>query len=399
MGILKNTLTAVNRIKEKNLDVYFNTFDGRYYWGDILLDRKGISKLAFELNKSDESEFDRISRESVEDALYNLDNERNPVKEEIMNLPKPTKVDKDNWDNLNEMLGVTNYFTFDIQNPELRLAQLQNIFIGYVARILNPGCVFPYAYILLGKEGGEGKTTFCKILGGKYHRRFPIAGVFSFEDKFTRRLRACTVMEIPEVNFKNSFVANILKVYPDDSSYVLNEKSSNFDVDVQSHCILIGTTNEVSFKDRWNRKTPVLPVNEIDLEWLAENVDKMKAVARDLYLSQWNGESGHPSGDVRLPSYLWKDELSDTNEFQIDRKFTQAMQDYEAYLSRVPVNEFVSTEAINTYLDSREVDTGKARPTKTYLENRGWIQVRKKVDGVTKLGYKKVHTEEEINSW
>ena len=157
---------------------------------------------------------------------------------------------------------------------------------GVVVRAVLPGSTFPYCPILYSPHQGAGKGDTLKILSGGYHSLL-FTGMFALPNSqqlLTERFRGKSVVEIGEFDGVSGHAADALKSIVTDGIFAgVRAAYGRQAKDWPMTAILVGTTNSDSvLTDNDNRRYPVLTIEngeEIDLHWIADNVESLWAQA------------------------------------------------------------------------------------------------------------------------
>lgn len=292
-----------------------------------------------------------------------VDNRYNPVHDRLHALV---------WDGKDRLdkLGVNVYQTAD---TELNNAIAALIPRGIVARILNPGCVFPYMPILYSHRQGVGKGDSLKLFSMGYHAEGMELEGFDTQKKIQERQRGRAVIEVGEIDSIGGRALRTLKNLITDTELV-NRLAYGQQATIHSiGCIFAGTTNQKHFLwDSEHRRFPVLEIPDgklVDLAYLRANVEQILAQAVHEY------DKTQDNGAVRLPKHLWQP----SNEQSSDHVVVNHMESVlEAYLSGHSIFNYTN---ICEELRSKGVRFHDVELSRT-LGKMGWERRRRRIAGV-----------------
>jgi putative DNA primase/helicase len=219
------------------------------------------------------------SSNKIEDSL-SLEIERNsfhPIKDYLL---------ESKWDGVSRIGSVLPAY-FGAEDTVYTREAFKKMLVASVARIMEPGCKFDYALILVGTQGLK-KSSFLNILGrGWFSDSFnTVQGKESFE-----QLQGAWIIEIAELSaFRKSEVESIkhfIAKQKDDFRPAYARSPETF----KRQCVFFGTTNNLEFlKDpTGNRRFwPVLcGVNNVTKDVfkdLPKEIDQIWAEAFELYI-------------------------------------------------------------------------------------------------------------------
>jgi hypothetical protein len=170
----------------------------------------------------------------------------------------------------------------------------RNMFIGLVARALNPGCKVDEALVFEGPQGSL-KTSALEVIGGEYFKELTAQ---PNQKDFEQQLRGVWLGEFSELaTVKRADDIEKLKQFITCRVDHFRPSHGRAEVDLPRRTVLCGTTN----KTDWNndptgaRRFIPVEVTRIDLSWLRQNRDQLFAEAVALYKTQTYAGSKHAS--------------------------------------------------------------------------------------------------------
>lgn len=153
--------------------------------------------------------------------------------------------------------------------------------VGAVARALEPGCQMDTMLVLEGPMQGEGKTSFCRILGG----RWAATTTLVLGDKDTSQLVSTAwITELGELRSLHSTdmdaAKSFLTLMEDRFRVPWGRVPERF----PRRAVFFGTTNKDTYlKDTRNRRIWPVRVGDFDLDALRRDRDQLWAEAVHLY--------------------------------------------------------------------------------------------------------------------
>lgn len=203
--------------------------------------------------------------------LLNVARERrhDPVREYLLGLK---------WDGTKRIANVLMERTSPRNvNKFLLPVMSRKFFISAVARGLQPGCQVDTVLVLTGR-GGAGKTSFVRVLGGDF------AGNINLDVANKDSLMMLTGRWLVELDELSSAKRSDVEVFRGFITRTVDHFRPPYERAVVAEprrCVFIGTSNDstpVHDSEGWRRYWPV-EVDQIDLEWLADNRDQLWAEA------------------------------------------------------------------------------------------------------------------------
>jgi predicted P-loop ATPase len=157
----------------------------------------------------------------------------------------------------NRYLGIDpNDFHSNLYNIFVR-----KFFISAIARVFEPGCEVHQALLLQGQEGGSGKSTFFKTMGGKWYDCSATSDIDSTKNKMV--FHKCLIQEWDEFEKITS-----AKAAGNIKSFITNPTDSYVKpygrdaIDHPRQFVICGTVNKMTFlqDETGNRRFPVIPI-------------------------------------------------------------------------------------------------------------------------------------------
>lgn len=220
----------------------FNEFDGKHYlckrapWRKFRepepmrnVDYSGVHNYI-------ECRYHISGRTKIEDALI-LEAERlrfHPIRDYLNGLE---------WDGVNRVDNLLIEY-FGAEATEYTKAVIRKWLVAGVARVFNPGVKFDYVPVLVDPEQGSYKSTFVKILGGRW-----------FSDTFTtiqgnsafEQLAGAWVIEIGEMSAFRKAEVDAVKQFVSKASDQYRPAYGRTVEIFPRQCIFFGNTNNIDF--------------------------------------------------------------------------------------------------------------------------------------------------------
>jgi len=216
-----------------------------------------------------------ITREDMRDAIVHVArrNSYDPVRSYLESLPS--------WDGIDRSQGLLDSLHVEEPKP-LHRSMLRRTLIAAVARVFEPGCKVDTICVLHAPEGGEGKSTFWRMLFGG--DEFFSDSRIDLENKDgMQSVDRYWVHEWAEMAaLKSNATGETIKAF---LSSQRDDYRAPYAATVTSHprrSLFVGTTNDsVVLRDNGgNRRFWIIPdVGEINLAWVDQNQAQILAQA------------------------------------------------------------------------------------------------------------------------
>ena len=176
------------------------------------------------------------------------------------------------------------------QDDEWSQTRLQKFLIACVARVYEPGCQVDYALILHGGQGAT-KSSFFRELGGEYFTD-SLGDLKNSKDdlQILHKHWICEWSEADQI-FVGAHQAEKIKRFVSGRDDTFRAPYGRTAQTYKRRSVIVGTTN----RDDWandptgNRRFPVIPVKQTNVQWIRENRDRLWGRAAVEYRrgSQW----------------------------------------------------------------------------------------------------------------
>lgn len=176
------------------------------------------------------------SQFKIEDCLA-LEAEKNryhPIKEMLNGLE---------WDGVKRIESLfIEYFGAEATNYTKQVAR--KMMAGAVARIMNPGCKFDYAVVLVDPTQGTFKSSFFATLGGEWFSDTltTISGTVAFE-----QIQGAWIIEISELSALKKAEVESVKTFISKQKDHYRPAYGRTPETYKRQCIFVGTTNNTDF--------------------------------------------------------------------------------------------------------------------------------------------------------
>jgi predicted P-loop ATPase len=310
----------------------------------------------------------RLSRDVTHQAVdrHAEDHPFHPVKEYLDGLE---------WDGVPRLRGgmwegesvppfVTVYLGAE---PTTYGAEIGTMFlVSMVARIYQPGCKADHMLVLEGPQG-EMKSTFCRILGGKWFSD-GLPEIDKGGRDVSQHLRGKWLIEVSEMHAMNKAEASQLKAFISRTTECYRPSYGRREVVEPRQCVFIGTTNkDVYLRDETGgRRFWPLVCGSINPADLSRDRDQIFAEAVHLFRAdeRWwpdkDFEKKHisPQQTARYEPDVWE----------------EAIETWLRTRSRATVSE-VAREALQ--LEMRRIGRADQNRISAAMTHLGWQQAKR----------------------
>jgi hypothetical protein len=281
-GIIPNEENVYRTIKNDLLlrDVFrYNTFIGvieskfeNEQWE--ALQRTDVISVRMHLMRT-YAHFAKIPHSSVEDAIirFSKDNKVSPPVEYFKSLV---------WDKkprLNEWISET----YNTPNGEYHQAVGSNWFKGMIKRMVQPGCKFDYVLVLEGRQGIKKSTSLAVVGSIPNHPSLHVETVFTPDNKdFFMLFSGKAIVEFSEGETLTRTESKHLKAIITMQFDKYRPPYERSPKDFPRQCVFAMTTNQEEYlKDETGNRRwlPVACEGVVNIEWLQENIEQIRAEA------------------------------------------------------------------------------------------------------------------------
>lgn len=270
--------------------------------------------------------------------------------------------------------------------------------IAAVARIMEPGCKFDYAPVLVGGQG-IGKSTFVETLSMGWFGE--LSADFSNDQKLAEQMLGCWIMEMAELVSMTRSEVEPAKQFLSGRSMTVRMAYDRHPTEYPRQTVFMGTTNNPDFlkDDTGNRRFWVIQCGnkQIDIVKLRTELAQLWAEAVAMYDDM---RSKHPYGD--LPLFL----QSESSRNQAKELQEAALRPSEAdtlaerikpILDRkIVADDFENVNSGGVPGATRRMKIGPA----TIMEELGDSRISTQMIAIAlqKLGWRKTGRRERVNS-
>ena len=290
-----------------------------------------------------------------------LENAYHPLREELKSLI---------WDKTPRLKDFCYKYLGTPQNPYHEFVG-KAFLISAVARVFEPGCKVDHMMVFEGKQG-IGKSTACKILGGKHFS--DALPDLSKGKEVSQHLAGKWIIEVQELAASSKAESAELKAFITRSEEIYRRPYASIEVSEPRQCVFVGTTNKSTYlRDETGARRfwPVKVVN-VDFEALANDRDQLLAEAIVCFK---NGVKWHP-------------------DKVFEQKYILPQQDsrYEDDAWEVPIRYYLTLKKLKkTYVgdiltDALQVEKSKhnradQNRVTAILQRIGWVRWKKDTSG------------------
>ena len=309
------------------------------------------------------------TREALHEGFRNLclDNSFHPVRDYLQGLQ---------WDGKLRLPTFAQSY-FDADGDPLVNAAARMIPYGMVGRILQPGVKFDYAVVLQGAQGC-GKSSSLRILAGpEFHgESVPLTSNDSAKIVI-ERTRGKAIIELAELAGWYYSEAESTKAMISAQSDSARLAYGKMTVEVLRQFIFVGSTNNEKFlrDTTGNRRFPVVPCGNIDLQGLERDRDQILAEAvHDLQKIL--------PGAITIPAALFEAQAAQAEERRQVGGFEEWLYGYlDNQAPGAPIVSEKLREAMKADLAGTPVYPGNTEFSQV-MEGAGLMQARRGKDRV-----------------
>lgn len=210
-------------------------------------------------------------------------------------------------------------------------------FTGMIRRIMEPGCLFDYVLVLVGKQG-IGKTSLFRIIGGPWYKAY--GGAIDNKD-FYLALRGAMLVDLDEGSTLNKSDSIRLKSVITSTH---DEYRAPYDRTMKKYprrfVFSMSTNDTEPLRDvTGNRRYWTIDgAEQIDFKWLQENRDQIFAEAYHYYvkgtkLPEIPHKEANENQEMHLPDDTWTDLVM--SELQKNMLYCSGSDDYFTTITEI----------------------------------------------------------------
>ena len=272
------------------------------------------------------------------------------------------------WDGKHRVLGFCQRY-LGSHEPEAYLSAVSRVlFVGAVARAMQPGCKHDTMVILEGEEGLRKSSVF-SVLGGKWHSDSAIA--IGKPDGYAQ-IRTVWLQEFAELEDLKGARGTAVKAFLAAKVDRYRPPYARSSITSERGCAFVGTTNEEHYlPNDMGRHRRFLPVRcrKIDFECLARDRDQLWAEAMALYsagstwwLDEDDDETAAPTSAAR------EDRLEEAHPWTEDQQLL-------AMLARCP-KVTTADVLVSVGVRAERRDNTAAKTAANVLKHLGYVAKR-----------------------
>jgi predicted P-loop ATPase len=298
---MANVLAVLSQHPYYKDNIRYNEFRQEIEYNGKPLEEADLVKIQYFMQT--EAEFHGIAKEAVYAAVqhYANLNRYDEAKDWLQSLEWDKKPRLSSW--IHQATGV--------ENDEYHSGIGAQWIMGLVRRIMEPGCTFDYVLLLVGPQG-IGKTSFFRIIGGKWYKSY--TGAMDNKD-FYLALRGALVLDLDEgaAMYKSEAIKmkSIVTETHDEFRAPYDRVMKRYP---RRFCFSMSTNDTEPFRDATgNRRYWAINAEEtIKFKWLEENRDQIFAEAYYMWknnkvIPQIPLEATLARQDMFLPDDTWTD--------------------------------------------------------------------------------------------
>ena len=185
------------------------------------------------------------------------------------------------WDGVSRLRGMLHAY-FGAEDNEYHASVGAMFMIGMVARVMRPGCKMDYMPVLEGRMQGEGKSTACRILAGKY---FSDSLPDMHSKDASQHLRCKWLLEISELDAVRKSDINTQKQFLTRQEERYRPAYGREQVVEPRQCVFIGTSNDDEYlrDETGGRRFWPVRCGKLDLEALKRDRNVLFGEALQLF--------------------------------------------------------------------------------------------------------------------
>ncbi|GEM_PF-4927577 len=324
-------------------------------------------------------------KSTFRDVLYAVArrNDYNPIKDYLQTVGHRHGTDTSILDGL----------AFRLFGTEERIHQVMLIrwLIGCVARVMSPGCKFDDCLVAQGKQGA-GKSTFFRVLASEDYFTDSCHSLNTSDKDTLLKAHKRWICEVGELEhaYSKADIGEIKRSLSACSDQFRPPYMSKTETHKRMF-VPVGTANEEKFLNdtTGNRRFWVIPVKQdIDIEWVRCNRDRLWAAAYTLYMDGeqwWLTDLERAEQNVNNKRFESEDHWEDLIQSVIDKSENPRADEFQKVENRNTA-EWMSLIGVDPSRATRR----DQRRLQECLIRMGWVYKNSKVDGRQKKIWVKV---------